>query len=326
MLGQQHESAARAAAQRLHGGGRRRRARRHRRLFPPAARAPTCSCCTTARAAPSRTPTCSAPSWCCPALLALQRVLAGRLGRRRCVPAAVLLHPARRRCLLSFSRAAWGQFAFAARHAHGARLHHHALDARARCASCCSRSLGVVALAAFIAALLSIDQVAELFEERASLDQSYDVGHRAASAATSSACCWRSTIRSASGRCSSSRYLPRGPAQLLPQRLHVGRLARRLQLSGPGRDDAGVRAALRVRRTPWRRPISRSTPPSSALAAESVIIDTDHWRHYFLLLGVLWGLMAASRAYLRAPAARLARRQAIAPARAPALAPSSAAA
>jgi hypothetical protein len=24
----------------------------------------------------------------------------------------------------------------------------------------------------------------------------------------------------------------------------------------------------------------------------------DHWRHYFLLLGVLWGLMAVSRPYL----------------------------
>jgi hypothetical protein len=27
---------------------------------------------------------------------------------------------------------------------------------------------------------------------------------------------------------------------------------------------------------------------------ESVIVDIDHWRHYFLILGVLWGLMAAS--------------------------------
>jgi hypothetical protein len=30
---------------------------------------------------------------------------------------------------------------------------------------------------------------------------------------------------------------------------------------------------------------------------ESAIIDIDHWRHYFLILGVLWGLMAASRPY-----------------------------
>jgi hypothetical protein len=36
---------------------------------------------------------------------------------------------------------------------------------------------------------------------------------------------------------------------------------------------------------------------------ESVIIDIDHWRHYFLILGVLWGLMAATRAAIsRSPA------------------------
>ena len=34
-------------------------------------------------------------------------------------------------------------------------------------------------------------------------------------------------------------------------------------------------------------------------AAESVLIDSDHWRHYFLLLGVIWGLMVASQPYSR---------------------------
>ena len=54
-------------------------------------------------------------------------------------------------------------------------------------------------------------------------------------------------------------------------------------------------------------------PPSSALAAEGAIIDSDHWRHYYLVLGVLWGLMAASRAYLRRrPAAGRAGRHAAA--------------
>ncbi len=35
------------------------------------------------------------------------------------------------------------------------------------------------------------------------------------------------------------------------------------------------------------------------VAVESAIIDSDHWRHYFLLVGVIWGLMAVSRAYRR---------------------------
>jgi hypothetical protein len=33
--------------------------------------------------------------------------------------------------------------------------------------------------------------------------------------------------------------------------------------------------------------------------AEGFIIDSDHWRHLFLLLGILWGLWAATARYVR---------------------------
>ena len=42
------------------------------------------------------------------------------------------------------------------------------------------------------------------------------------------------------------------------------------------------------------------------IAAESFIIDIDHWRHTFLLIGVMWGLIAATertKAHAQAPAA-----------------------
>ena len=52
--------------------------------------------------------------------------------------------------------------------------------------------------------------------------------------------------------------------------------------------------------TPWQRDLSsRSIAPSSAPRPKACIIDSDHWRHYFLLLGVIWGLMAASQPYRR---------------------------
>jgi hypothetical protein len=28
--------------------------------------------------------------------------------------------------------------------------------------------------------------------------------------------------------------------------------------------------------------------------AEGFVVDTDHWRHFFLLLGMIWGLAAAT--------------------------------
>jgi hypothetical protein len=57
----------------------------------------------------------------------------------------------------------------------------------------------------------------------------------------------------------------------------------------------GLRFALVA--TPWRPIYLAVYAAFVGVALESAIIDTDHWRHYFLLLGVLWGLMAVSRPY-----------------------------
>ena len=48
-----------------------------------------------------------------------------------------------------------------------------------------------------------------------------------------------------------------------------------------------------------RRPIIAVYCAFVGTVVESVIIDSDHWRHYFLLLGVIWGLMAVSRSARR---------------------------
>ncbi len=31
----------------------------------------------------------------------------------------------------------------------------------------------------------------------------------------------------------------------------------------------------------------------TVLSLQGIIIDTDHWRHFFLLLGLIWGFIAA---------------------------------
>jgi hypothetical protein len=54
----------------------------------------------------------------------------------------------------------------------------------------------------------------------------------------------------------------------------------------------GARIALL--RTPWQPTYHAVYAAYAAIVVESIIIDIDHWRHYFLVLGVLWGLMAAS--------------------------------
>ena len=50
-------------------------------------------------------------------------------------------------------------------------------------------------------------------------------------------------------------------------------------------------------RTPWQPIYHAVYATYLGIVIESAVIDIDHWRHYFLILGVLWGLMAASRPY-----------------------------
>jgi hypothetical protein len=76
---------------------------------------------------------------------------------------------------------------------------------------------------------------------------------------------------------------------------------------------SGLRLAFVT--TPWRPVYLAVYAAFVGVAAESVLIDSDHWRHYFLILGVLWGLMAASHSYAAFGRARQ-RRPAVSAARA----------
>ena len=35
----------------------------------------------------------------------------------------------------------------------------------------------------------------------------------------------------------------------------------------------------------------------AGLAAEGMIVDTDHWRHFYVVMGVLWGLIMARETF-----------------------------
>ena len=48
------------------------------------------------------------------------------------------------------------------------------------------------------------------------------------------------------------------------------------------------------RRTPWQPYLITAFAAFVGEVREGFIIDTDHWRHFFLLLGMVWGLAAAT--------------------------------
>jgi hypothetical protein len=59
----------------------------------------------------------------------------------------------------------------------------------------------------------------------------------------------------------------------------------------------GLRTALV--RTPWQPYLIAAYATFVGAAVEGFVIDTDHWRHFFLLLGIIWGLSAATIKVMR---------------------------
>ena len=247
-----------------------------------------------------------------PALLALQRVLGGRPGDA--LRGALLFGLMAIALLLTFSRAAWGQLAVTA-----ALLmlltFVTARSGNARLRIVLIAIAGAMVMVVLLAALLSTERVAELFKERAALEQSYDVGHLG-----------RFGRHLLGAELALDRPFGIGPLQfnkLFPEDPHNTYLNAFLSggwLSGMVYATLvlttlilGLRSVFA--NTPWRTTYLAVYCAFVGAAAESVLIDSDHWRHYFLLLGVIWGLMTASRPHLRGRAAPTA------PARATALAP-----
>ncbi len=54
---------------------------------------------------------------------------------------------------------------------------------------------------------------------------------------------------------------------------------------------------------PWQRAYLAIFAAFLGTVGESFIIDTDHWRHFWMMLGAMWGMIAAAQRY-RAAAGR----------------------
>ena len=229
-----------------------------------------------------------------PTLLVLQPVFAGTF--RQAAKSAMLLGLMAPAILLSFSRAAWGQIVYTA----AIMLTLTFITTRSpshRARIVLLSMAGVVLMGLFIAALLSIDIVADLFQQRASFEQSYDLGAQG-----------RFGRYWLGGVLALDKPMGIGPlqfAKFFPEDTHNSFL--NAFMSGGWLSGAcyPVLAALTLAfgfravfvRTPWQQTTIAVFAGFFGVVSESLIIDVDHWRHTFLLLGIMWGLIAATRRY-----------------------------
>jgi hypothetical protein len=230
-----------------------------------------------------------------PALLALQQVITGRLAQA--LRGAMLYTLFLAGILLSFSRASWDMLA-------GTTMLVLLLtfitteQPRLRLRIVVLAVGGGLAIALLIAALLSLDAVAALFKQRVSLDQSYDVGETGRFGRHLLGALLALDVPLGIGPLQFARYFPEDPHNsYLNAFMSGGWLSGACYLTLVLLTLAfGLRPLFQ--RTPWQPMYVVVYTAYVGVALESVIIDSDHWRHGFLLLGLVWGLIVASQAHL----------------------------
>ena len=147
--------------------------------------------------------------------------------------------------------------------------------------------------------LLSTDSVGALFKERASFDQSYDEGRFG-----------RFGRHVLGFELALDKPFGIGPLQfgkIFPEDTHNSFLNAFMSggwLSGvcyPALSFTTVLMGFRYLfvRAPWQRAYIAFFAAFLGSFGRELHHRTDHWRHYFLLLGTMWGLFAATQTYLR---------------------------
>ncbi len=151
----------------------------------------------------------------------------------------------------------------------------------------------VFVLIGLAVAALSLPEIREVFEVRATLSQQYDIGPLG-----------RFGRQEAGFFLVLDKPLGIGPlefARLFPEDPHNVYLNAFLSYGWLGGVAYALLTALTLFRTarctleagPYRWLLVPAFSSFFVIAVEGLVVDTDHWRHFFLLMGVCWGLVTA---------------------------------
>jgi len=224
-----------------------------------------------------------------PALFGMERMLTRHVGILDIVVTGILLFG----LLLSFSRGAWFHFVLSATvMAVLAFLTAPTMRSRLRVFTLAVG--GVAGLGAVLVVLLSFQSIGEMFKEHVHLLNYYDVGQggrfRLQELAVAALLKFPNGMgpfgfESAHGMQQHNVYLQAFMVYgWLGGVTYVLLILTTLLV--------GLRTALVP--TPWQPYVITAFAAFVGEVAEGAIIDTDHWRHFFLLFGMIWGLYAAT--------------------------------
>ena len=227
-----------------------------------------------------------------PAILYCLLIAVGGPFRRALLPLAIagFLSLA---LLLSFSRGAWINMgvAFAV---FGYALLVTTRDAQARLRMLLLGSVGLLAVALIVVAALQIDSIAALMAERSSFSQGYDVGPegRFGGQEKAKGLILDHVLGIGALQFGSQFHHEDVHNVYLSMFLNAGWLGGLVYFSVVALTMALGLAHI-ARATPWRPLFIVAYAALAGNVVEGIVIDTDHWRHFYLLLAIVWGLMSA---------------------------------
>ncbi len=235
-----------------------------------------------------------------PSLFALQSIVSDQFARsfRSAIAFAIMALA----ILLAFSRAAWGGLAITAAFMLALMVLTSRSNAQ-RSRIIVMSVVAVVVAAMLLAVLLSFDSISDMFNQRASFDQSYDEGRFG-----------RFGRHILGAQMALDLPFGIGPLQFhkyFPEDTHNSYL--NAFMSGGWIAGVCYPALVFITvingfrhlfvRVPWQRAYLAIFAAFLGTVGENFIIDSDHWRHFWMMLGVMWGMFAAAHRH-GAPADR----------------------
>jgi len=224
-----------------------------------------------------------------PALIVIERMLTRHIGLLDLAIVGILLFG----LLLSFSRGAWFHFAVSCAVTVAlTMLTAPTLRERFRIFGFSAASIGALAVAVVL--LLSFPSIGSMFAQRAQLIQYYDVGEGGRFELQRLALSVVLNFFNGMGPFEFARVYGLQQHNVYLQAFIVygwiGGMAYVVLLASTLW--IGVRTVFV--RTPWQPYMITALAAFFGEALEGFVIDTDHWRHSYLLLGMVWGLAAAT--------------------------------
>jgi hypothetical protein len=226
-----------------------------------------------------------------PALFCLQSVVSDKLGKSfRNTFAFGIMSLA---ILLAFSRAAWGGLILTS----GFMLTLMVLTSRSqaqRSRIIVMALVAVILAAALVAVLLSFDSIAEMFKQRASFDQSYDEGRFGRFGRHILGADMALDLPFGIGPLQFHKYFPEDTHNSYLNAFMSGGW-----ISGICYPALVFVTALTGFRyifvaAPWQRTYLAIFSAYLGTIGEGFIIDTDHWRHFWMMLGTMWAMYVAA--------------------------------